>query len=456
MNAQRFSLEEPVFALSHGEDGEGACPAGRRWRDGPFETETRRFFGAVRQELFTRRAEHPIVELPQLHAAIASCFADWRLLAEGGSPEASPGRFWAPASTRLTVAPGQEADFALETTRFYHLPNGSRRVLAIEEWGENTFRLWLTAPRSQQDDVADELKALAERMKRPHYLQGQVLSAQGCILQDFQACGWDDVALDPVVRAAIELNTSEVIRRREAFRRNGVPMKRGVVLYGPPGTGKTLVAKVLAGLDLATFIYATAADMEAPCRVRATFDLARRLEPTILFFEDIDLFADERSSYSSKAVLGEILAQLDGLKSNDGLIFMATTNDLEAIDPAIRERPSRFDVVLHIGLPSLDARQKILAQNLPAAPDVDTLLEVVGMATEGLSGAQVREVAYLTVQRALLRDACDDNDIVRVEREDVLEAVERVARPKGTGIGFGESVGSATNLTSKVANERRK
>ncbi len=439
MNALRFSLEEPVFTLSQGEDGEGTCPAGRRWRDGPFEVETRRFFGAVRQELLTRRAEYPIVELPQLHAAIASCFADWRLLAEGGSPEASPGRFWAPASTRLAVAPGQEADFALEATRFYHLPDGSRRVLAIEEWGENTFRLWLTAPRSQQDDVADELKALSERMKRPHYLQGQVLSAQGCILQDFQACGWGDVALDSMIRAAIESNTAEVIRRRETFRRNGVPMKRGIVLHGPPGTGKTLVAKVLAGLDLATFIYATAADMEAPCRVRATFDLARRLEPTILFFEDIDLFADERSSYASKAVLGEILAQLDGLESNDGLIFMATTNDLEAIDPAIRERPSRFDVVLHIGLPSVEARRKILVQNLPHAPADGTLLDEAALATEGLSGAQVREVAYLAVQRALLRDACDEQGIVHVEREDVVDAVERVARPKGTGLGFGKA-----------------
>jgi hypothetical protein len=167
------------------------------------------------------------------------------------------------------------------------------------------------------------------------------------------------------VRLAIEQNTVEVFRRREAFRRNGVPFKRGIILHGAPGTGKTLVGKVLAGLKLATFIYVTAADMSGLESVRSIFDLARRLSPTILFFEDIDLFADDRSSYCSKAMLGEILAQLDGFESNDGLVFIATTNDLAAIDPAIRERPSRFDALIHLDLPSREARRNILLQNLP-------------------------------------------------------------------------------------------
>lgn len=166
----------------------------------------------------------------------------------------------------------------------------------------------------------------------------------------------------------------EVFDRSEAFRLNGVPLKRGIILHGAPGTGKTLLGKVLASLKLATFVYVTAADMSGLEGVRSIFDLARRLAPTILFFEDIDLFTDDRSSYCSKAMLGEILAQLDGFETNDGLIFIATTNDLAAIDPAIRERPSRFDVVIHIELPSRFARREILARNLPSTSADDTLL----------------------------------------------------------------------------------
>jgi cell division protease FtsH len=251
----------------------------------------------------------------------------------------------------------------------------------------------------------------------------------------FEPRTWDDVVLEQSVRTAIEHNTVEVFRRREAFRRNGVPLKRGIILHGAPGTGKTLVGKVLAGLNLATFVYVTAADMSGLESVRSIFELARRLSPTILFFEDIDLFADDRSEYCSKALLGEILAQLDGFETNDGLVFIATTNDLAAIDPAIRERPSRFDVVIHIELPSREARWEILRSNLPLASGNDMLIDDAMYATEGLSGAQVREVAYLALQHAILRTT-DAEGHVQLAREDLAGAITRVKAKKDAGLGF--------------------
>ena len=216
---------------------------------------------------------------------------------------------------------------------------------------------------------------------------------------------------------------------------NGVPLKRGIILHGVPGTRKTLVGKVLAGLKLATFVYVTAADMAALESVRSIFDLARRLAPTILFFEDIDLFTDDRSSYCSNAMPGEILAQLDGFETNDGLNFIATTNDLAAIDPAIRERPSRFDVVIHIELPSRFARLEILARNLPSTSADDMLLDEAARVTDGPSDAQVREVAFLALRRAILRTT-DAEGHVLLERDDVAGAVARVAAKKDAGCGF--------------------
>ena len=208
------------------------------------------------------------------------------------------------------------------------------------------------------------------------------------------------------------------------------------MLYGPPGTGKTLLAKVLAGLKLATFVYATAADMCRLDEVRGVFELARKLQPTIVFLEDLDFFAEQRTHWKN-GVLGEILAQLDGFENNDGLIFIATTNDLEAIDPAIRQRPSRFDVILHLGLPGHEARRKILARNLRAGSLSERLLDDAAVATDGFSGAQVREVAYLALQRAILRETCDSECPVRLQDEDVVQSVARLKGKRETVVGFG-------------------
>ncbi|HQU47132.1 MAG TPA: ATP-binding protein, partial [Pirellulales bacterium] len=366
-------------------------------------------------------------------------FPDWQLAVEGGPPDARMQPVWMPETTRMLVAPGKWAEFVQEATRFYRLPEGDRRVLALggcHAFGKGGFSVQLIGPRSRQARLGEEWAALLERMKRPHYLQGQVLTPDAAILDAFQPCTWRDVALEPGVRETIERNTVEVLRRREAFQRHGVPLKRGILLYGQPGTGKTMIAKVLAGLNLATFIYATAADMCGLAGVRDVFELARKLAPTIVFFEDLDLFAHERG-YGRSGVLGEILAQLDGFENNDGLIFIGTTNDLQAIDPAIRQRPSRFDVVLNLGLPSRVARRTILARNLPDGSAGEQLLDEAAAASDGFSGAQMREVAYLALQQAVLRDESEADARLSLHDDDVRRAIARLRGDREGIIGFG-------------------
>ena len=205
MNFQRIlTLDESAFCLSTNGSPEPTCPAGARWRDAPFDAETRRFFGAHRHDLLTRSASYPLYDLPQLYEAFGACFPDWRLVAEGGGPDARAGALWTPETAAMLVAPGRRADFALEATRFYVLPAGGRRVLAVEEWHDgrdtDSFRVRLVGPSGEAKALADEFAALIERMKRPHYLQSQVLKAEGEILESFQRRGWDEVALDPAIR----------------------------------------------------------------------------------------------------------------------------------------------------------------------------------------------------------------------------------------------------------------
>lgn len=432
-----IAAEENVVDVLETAPRETACLAATQLREPPFVAETRRFFG--KQELIAREAKFPIYDLPQLHQAIGECFGDWRLVVEGGAPESRTSVLWVPETRRMQVAPGKWAEFIQEATRFYRLPDGSRRVLAINRVYNPSvrgFSVRFIAPRAQEAEVGGEFTALLARMARPHYLQGQAINPEGEIFAELRPCTWDAVALEPGVRETIERNTVEVLRRREAFKRHGVPLKRGILLYGPPGTGKTLLGKVLAGLKLATFLYATAADMCGLDGVRDVFELARKLAPTIIFFEDLDLFARERA-YARSGVLGEILAQLDGFENNDGLIFIGTTNDLEAIDPAIRQRPSRFDVVLNLGLPSRDARRKILAANLPTGSASDASLDEAAAASDGFTGAQVREAAYLALQQAVLRDESALSEGLKVGDGDVLHAISRLRESRDVVVGFG-------------------
>jgi len=154
--------------------------------------------------------------------------------------------------------------------------------------------------------------------------------------------------------------------------------------------------------------------------------LARRLRPTILFLEDLDLFAKHRSNWVNPAVLGELLAQLDGLEQNDGLIVLATTNDLDAIEPALKDRPSRFDLVLEIPLPKTNERRAILTRHLEGVGLDEGLLDEAATVTEGLSGAQVREAAFLAVQDAVIRCTSGAGCDVMVERNDLHQAVDRM------------------------------
>ena len=218
-----------------------------------------------------------------------------------------------------------------------------------------------------------------------------------------------------------------------------------------------MIGKVLASQGLATFIYATAADCESLPSMRHLFQLARRLHPTILFLEDLDLFGADRYSQLRTGPLGELLAQMDGLEENDGLIIVATTNDLDAIEPALKDRPSRFDVVLEIGIPEKTERRRIVELSLPAAICSPIVSNKLTEATDGFSGAQVRELAFLAMQAALLREDVGEPTRLVVEDVDIKKARQQIigSRKRDGKVGFAYG-GAGLALATDVAPDRRR
>lgn len=174
-----------------------------------------------------------------------------------------------------------------------------------------------------------------------------------------QPVDWADMVVPDEIRKEIEMQVINVINDSAYHHRHGLPWRRGVLLDGRPGTGKTMIGKVLAGKINATFMVVSAKSIYDQHDIRHIFDAARRFAPTLIFFEDIDLFGYSRDM-GRNSVLGEMLTQMDGVKDSEGIFIVASTNDKTALDRALVNRPNRFDTILHFDEPSKADREKIL------------------------------------------------------------------------------------------------
>ena len=203
----------------------------------------------------------------------------------------------------------------------------------------------------------------------------------------------------------------EFLKTPKKFSDLGARIPRGVLLVGPPGTGKTLFAKAVAGEAGVPFFSVSGSDFVemyvgvGAARVRDLFDLAKKNQPCIIFVDEIDAVGRRRGAGlggghdEREQTLNQILGQMDGFETNEGVIVMAATNRADILDPALL-RPGRFDRQIHVNLPDVKGREQILkvhARNKPIAPDVN--FKTVARITAGFSGA---DLANLLNEAAIL------------------------------------------------------
>ena len=203
----------------------------------------------------------------------------------------------------------------------------------------------------------------------------------------------------------------EFLKAPKKFSSLGARIPSGVLLVGPPGTGKTLFAKAVAGEAGVPFFSVSGSDFVemyvgvGAKRVRELFDMAKKNQPCIIFIDEIDAVGRRRGAGlggghdEREQTLNQILVQMDGFESNDGIIVMAATNRADILDPALL-RPGRFDRQINVNLPDVKGREQILkvhARNKPMAPDVN--FKTVARITAGFSGA---ELANLLNEAAIL------------------------------------------------------
>jgi cell division protease FtsH len=206
------------------------------------------------------------------------------------------------------------------------------------------------------------------------------------------------------------------------FQRLGGRIPKGVLLIGPPGTGKTLLARAIAGEAGVPFFSISGSDFVemfvgvGASRVRDLFEQGKKHAPCIIFIDEIDAVGRHRGAGlggghdEREQTLNQLLVEMDGFESNDGVIIIAATNRPDVLDPAIL-RPGRFDRRITVPRPDVRGREEILrvhAKRTPLSPDVD--LEVLARGTPGFSGADLENL----VNEAALLAARQDKDAINM------------------------------------------
>ncbi len=225
---------------------------------------------------------------------------------------------------------------------------------------------------------------------------------------------FDDVAGIDEAKEELE-EIVEYLKDPMKFQRLGGKIPKGALLVGPPGTGKTLLARAIAGEANVPFFTISGSDFVemfvgvGASRVRDMFDQAKKNAPCIIFIDEIDAVGRHRGAGlgggndEREQTLNQLLVEMDGFESNEGIILIAATNRPDVLDPALL-RPGRFDRQVVVPNPDVVGREKILnvhVKKVPLAPDVN--LRTIARGTPGFSGADlanlVNEAALLAARR---------------------------------------------------------
>ena len=224
----------------------------------------------------------------------------------------------------------------------------------------------------------------------------------------------------------------EFLKNPQKFKDIGARIPKGVLLVGPPGTGKTMLAKAIAGEANVPFFTISGSDfMElfvgvGASRVRDLFEQAKKVEPCIVFIDEIDAVGRQRGAGvgggndEREQTLNQLLVQMDGFEANEGIIVIAATNRADILDPALM-RPGRFDRQIYIHTPDVRGREEILkvhARNKHFTKDVD--FAVIARITSGFTGADLEN---LLNEAAIL--AARDNR-TQITMKDLSDGIDKV------------------------------
>ncbi len=260
---------------------------------------------------------------------------------------------------------------------------------------------------------------------------------------------WADIGGLEGVKKELQEAVEWPLKYPDLYDKIGYSMPKGIMLYGPSGTGKTLLAKAVATESEANFISVRGPELlskwvgESERGIREVFRRARQASPCVIFFDEIDALAPTRGmggdSMVTERVVSQLLTELDGVQSLQGVVVLAATNRIDIVDSALL-RAGRFDKLIQIPLPDKPARKEILkihTKGVPIGKDVD--LDRVVDLTEGFSGADMASLTNTAVSIVLQGfvskypkpdDAKKHVDEAIVSMEHFVDAIKKVRQSR--------------------------
>lgn len=226
------------------------------------------------------------------------------------------------------------------------------------------------------------------------------------------------------------------LNKPDKFTKVGIEPPKGVLLYGPPGTGKTMMAKAVANRTEATFIRVVGSELvqkyigEGARMVRDVFELAKEKSPTIIFIDELDAIGAKRQQTSTSGdrevqrTMMQLLSEMDGFDPRGNIKIIGATNRSDILDPALL-RPGRFDRLIEVPLPSLEAREKIFeihTRDIEVSGNVS--MKQLATMTEEKSGADIKAI---TTEAGMLAIRDNREEVMMEDFERAIEKVDKSA-----------------------------
>ena len=361
-------------------------------------------------ELRIAQQEAGGVDLNNVVYCIKQFFSEQVVVLEEGNYERAhytdaPAEY--PLSRELEVEPGIFIGVWAEVTVFF-------------KWHEETY--CFTVSPGEVPEISDcqimaktpeALKAFTDAFReyqnKNHYLKGKKFMGLAGTLMPLSSYGWSDIVLPNGLSERIRLEVDGVLRCAGTLSRYGLNSKKGFILAGEPGNGKTLLLKILANTTNVTCILVPFNRKNEEKAMSGIFKLARKLAPTMLILEDVDLYGEEREDTRDSEYLGELMNELDGMIDNKEIIVFATTNHLARVEKALQNRPGRFDRVYKIMNPDFAGRCSIIKHFINRVPHqiTEQQIEALAESFSGYSGAYLKELVNSGFAQAILRNETD-------------------------------------------------
>ncbi|MCA9174689.1 MAG: ATP-binding protein [Planctomycetales bacterium] len=364
----------------------------------------------------------------------------WHILAD-----ASWRRMTAPLSTKFEVGPGEHE--WLPNDRFWLLRVGEagrrdtviRMRLHVDEYRGTLISLEIASCGQAPEEIIDQLTkdALRNSIYRGHVVrmqtgeglrddigteaQGHELRMSFCTDQEVRD---EDIILDDKIHEILRRNVFSFHELRERLAEYGIPQRRGLLLFGPPGTGKTYACRYMySKLENVTALIVTG---QALLRLKSICELARMLQPSLLVLEDVDLVFSERELNPNATTLGDMLDELDGFQSDDAITVVLTTNAIERVERAVKDRPGRISQCVYMAPPTGELRLRYLKRFLRQCDTQTVEFDKVVQQTRGASQAFLKEMVFRAIQVGVERDPPANGATLRLITADFLIAIDEM------------------------------